>query len=141
VQLLGTQQLAALVVIAMVSGFHDKPLELLVQSLVRARMCELVARATGLATPDQLFTAGLLSLLDVILDQPLPELLKQLPMTPLIAEALEGRSTPAAQIVAAARAQERCAWDELAATGIAVDVVGAAWRSAVVWTRELLAQL
>jgi EAL and modified HD-GYP domain-containing signal transduction protein len=141
VQRLGTQQLAALVVVVMVAGFDDKPIELITQSLVRARMCENVAAETNAAAPDQMFTAGLLSLLDAMLDQPLGELLRQLPITPLITDALSGSSSPPAQVLAAARAQERCDFDALAATGVPASVASHAWRDAVVWARELIALL
>jgi len=41
-------------------------------------MCQALARYTGLP-PDQMFTAGLLSLTDPLLDHPLSEVLEQLP--------------------------------------------------------------
>jgi EAL and modified HD-GYP domain-containing signal transduction protein len=140
VQRLGTQQLAALVVIIMVSGFDDKPVELITQSLVRARTCELVSTRTHLATPEQLFTAGLLSLLDAMLDQPLPELVKQLPLTQMIKDALFGNGL-GSTILAAARAQDRCDFDAIAATGLPPDVVTESWREAVSWARGLIALL
>lgn len=135
---LGTQQLAALVVLVMVSGFDEKPRELLRQALIRARMCELLATDTQVST-GELFTAGLLSLLDALLDQPLAELLRQLPVSPVIAEALGTGSTMPAQIVHAVRAQERCDFDRVAATGLPADAVFRAWHDAVLWADELIA--
>ncbi|HEY0190381.1 MAG TPA: HDOD domain-containing protein, partial [Kofleriaceae bacterium] len=60
---LGVQQVAALVVLILASGFNDKPLELARQVLIRARMAELLARSATVPS-DEMFTAGLLSLLD-----------------------------------------------------------------------------
>src|SRR5262249_36945518 len=88
---LGVQQVAALVVLILASGFDDKPLELARQVLIRARMCELLAKSATVPA-DEMFTAGLLSLLDAILDRPLPEILEQLPISPLVREALQGGS-------------------------------------------------
>jgi EAL and modified HD-GYP domain-containing signal transduction protein len=138
IQRLGVQQLAALVVVVMVSGFDDKPVELIRQSLVRARMCELLAKRLGMSASDQLFTAGLFSLLDAMLDQPLDELLRHLPVTPLIADALAGTASPAAKILAAVRAQDRCELDALA---LPAELVTSAWRDAIAWAGELIALL
>ncbi len=138
IQRIGTQQVAALVVLVMVSGFDDKPRELIRLALVRAKLCERIAARTG-ASPDELFTAGLLSLLDAILDQPLDEVLRQLPLTPTIIAALGGGNELPARIVAAARAQERCDFAELAASGVPPAEVQAAWLEAIAWADELVA--
>lgn len=137
-QRLGTQQVAALVVLVIASGFDDKPPELVSQALVRAHTCALIGRRTGLPA-DELFTAGLLSLLDAILDQPLDVLLAQLPVTPAIVEALGSRTTPLGRVVVAARAQDRGDPEGVLAAGIAPEIVSTAWREAVRWTRELVA--
>lgn len=139
-QRLGTQQVAALVVLVLASGFDDKPPELVSQALVRAHTCALIGRRTGLPA-DELFTAGLLSLLDAILDQPLDVLLAQLPVTPAIVEALESRTTPLGRVVVAARAQDRGDADGVLEAGIAPDIVSTAWREAVCWARELIAMV
>ncbi len=139
---LGTDRIAALVMVVLASGFDDKPFELARQALVRARMCEALARRQALP-PDQLFTAGLLSLTDALLDRPLGDVLAQLPITPLIRSALEGdlASVPAARIVEAARGQDRGDLERIAATGLPASAVFAAWFEAICWADELIATL
>jgi EAL and modified HD-GYP domain-containing signal transduction protein len=139
---LGPGRLAGLVTVVLASGFDDKPRELARQALVRARMCEALARELALP-PDQMFTAGLLSLTDALLDRPLREVLAQLPVTPLIREALEGdpASGPAARVVRAARCQDRGDLDLVAATGLPASAVFAAWFEAIRWADELIATL
>jgi EAL and modified HD-GYP domain-containing signal transduction protein len=139
---LGTDRIAALVMVVLASGFDDKPLELARQALVRARMCEALARGTALP-PDQLFTAGLLSLVDAVLDRPLADVLEQLPVTPLIREALAGdlASGLAARILAAARGQDRGDLERVAATGLPAGAVLAAWFEAICWADDLIATL
>jgi len=137
---LGTQQVAALVMVIMLAGFDDKPFELARHALVRARMCEALARSSAMP-PDQLFTAGLLSLLDAILDQPIADVLKQIPVTELIREALVGGRGSAGKIVEAARAQDRGDFDRVAATGISSQVVFVAWYEAIRWTDDLLSHM
>lgn len=115
---LGTQTVAAMVTLILMAGYDDKPFELARQVLVRARMCELLARDAGLA-PAEMFTAGLLSLIDGILDQPLAEIVRDLPITPTIHQALLGdRAAMPARLVEAARLQDRGELDALPATGV-----------------------
>jgi len=138
---LGVQQVAALVVLILATGFDDKPLELARQVLIRARMCELLARSATVA-PDEMFTAGLLSLLDAILDRPLPEILDQLPLTALVREALlQGGTSRPARIVDTARHQNRGDLGSLAGTGFSAQAVFMAWYDAVRWADDIMARL
>lgn len=141
IQRIGTQQVAALIVVVMVAGFDDKPIELITQSLVRARLCELLAGHVMIPETEEMFTAGLLSLLDAILDQSLDDVLRQLPVTPLITQALSTHDTPPARVLAAARAQEHCDFETIAELGMPAKVVTTAWRASVAWARELIAFL
>ncbi|MBX3160233.1 MAG: HDOD domain-containing protein [Deltaproteobacteria bacterium] len=137
---LGTQQIAALVLLVLVAGFDDKPFELARQALIRARMCEALARTTNVP-PDQLFTAGLLSLLDALLDRPLDEIVDDIPVTPLIRGALVGGTGSAAKIVDAARAQDHGDFARVASTGFTAQKVFVAWYEAIRWADEIIAQL
>ncbi len=136
---LGTQQVAALVTLILVTGFDDKPLELARHALIRARTCELLARGTGMP-PGELFTAGLLSLIDGILDRPLADVLGELPITPTIRAALLGdRGSPAGRILEAARHHDRGELERVGATGLAPPEVFAAWFDAIQWADRLIA--
>lgn len=138
---LGIEAIAALVTLILIAGFDDKPMQLARHALIRARMCELLARDAGLP-PGELFTAGLLSLIDGVLDRPLPELLGELPITPTIAAALLGdRDSPPARIVEAARSHDRGHLDRVAPTGLAARKVFTAWYDAIQWAEQLIAAL
>jgi c-di-GMP phosphodiesterase len=137
----GTQQVAALVLLIMVAGFDDKPLELVRQALIRAKLCEALARTTRVPA-DQLFTAGLLSLLDAILDVSLDDVLRQLPVTETIRDALSrGSRGDGGRIVEAARGQDRADFARVEATGFSANAVFMAWYEAVRWADELIALL
>jgi len=138
---LGIQQVAALIVLILASGFDDKPLELARQVLIRARMCELLARSATMP-PDEMFTAGLLSLLDAILDRPLPEILEQLPLSALVREALvEGGTSRPARIVDTVRHQNRGDLVSLAAAGFSAQAVFMAWYDAVRWSDDIISRM
>jgi EAL and modified HD-GYP domain-containing signal transduction protein len=135
---LGVQQVAALIVLILASGFDDKPLELARQVLIRARMCEVLARSATVPA-DEMFTAGLLSLLDAILDRPLAEILDQLPLSPLIREALAtGGTSKPAKIVETVRHQNRGDLALLASAGFSAQAVFMAWFEAVRWSDDII---
>lgn len=137
---LGVQQVAALIVLILASGFDDKPLELARQVLIRARMCELLAK-TATVPADEMFTAGLLSMLDAILDRPLPEILDQLPITALVRDALQGSASQPARIVETVRHQNRGDLVSLAAAGFSAQAVFVAWYESVRWADNIIATL
>lgn len=67
--------------ILMVQLSDGKPPELLVTGMVRARMCELIGGADPDRSSDQYFTVGLFSILEALMDTPLPEILNALPLS------------------------------------------------------------
>lgn len=138
---LGVQQVAALIVLVMVAGFDDKPLELARQALVRARMCEALAKHAHLAS-DQLFTAGLLSLLDAVLDRPLHEILAQMQIAPLVRDALEGSAgSTASKIVDIVRHQSRGELRGGSMIGLPAQTVFVAWYEAIRWADDVIAKI
>lgn len=80
VVLLGLSTIQNWVTLLAMSDLHGKPPVLLNTALVRARCCELLARAAGLETPESYFMVGLLSVVDGLLDQPMEQVLEQLPL-------------------------------------------------------------
>ncbi len=85
--------------------------ELLMNSLVRGRLCELVAAEIGLVRHrDEAFTMGLFSLVDALLNKPLADILKLLPLPEAVQEALLGRENAFFRLLELARACERGDW-------------------------------
>jgi len=59
----------------------DKPNELMINSLIRAKFCELVAESVGQKEKKSIFfLMGLFSLIDAFLDRPMAEIMKELPI-------------------------------------------------------------
>jgi c-di-GMP-related signal transduction protein len=70
-----------------------KPAELIRNSFIRARFCELLGRAsTCQETPEALFTAGLFSSINAILDQPMAAVVEKLSLSCSVSDALVSRS-------------------------------------------------
>ena len=74
-------------IIAM-SSIVDKPAELVNQSLIRARMCQILAEESSVGEPNSYFLAGLFSTLDALLDMPMEEIIKNMPVIDEVKRAL-----------------------------------------------------
>ena len=77
--------------IAMAAMGADKPPELVVSVIVRAVFCESLAPKIGMTNrSNDLFLLGMMSLIDAVLDRPLPEILEKMPISHEVKEALLG---------------------------------------------------
>jgi EAL and modified HD-GYP domain-containing signal transduction protein len=92
---------------------HDKPRELVVTGLVRARMCELLAGVYHHRDVEGAFTTGLFSVVDALTDRSMVELLSTLPLSREIIEALLKYEGIKGRILRAAVAYERGNFGEL----------------------------
>lgn len=130
---------ATVLAMRMIGG--DKPKELMVVSLLRARFCESLAIASGLGTREvELFLVGLLSTIDALLDRPMQEVLDELPLAPEVCQALLGSPSALAPIYTLVRAWERGDWSTVSASmgriGLSDDAVSDAYRTAVDWVSQ-----
>jgi EAL and modified HD-GYP domain-containing signal transduction protein len=70
----------------------DKPTELIRFSMIRARMCEQCAHILKTRfTPEEMFTVGLFSTMDAILDMPMEDILEKIALSEKIKNALLGK--------------------------------------------------
>jgi EAL and modified HD-GYP domain-containing signal transduction protein len=87
--LLGLQNVKRWATLMALAQGNEKPHELIVTGLVRARMAELVAVARGdKKERDVYFTVGLFSVVDALMDKSMIEVLRQLPFSQEIMDAL-----------------------------------------------------
>jgi len=113
--LLGAQAVRRWASLIVLSDVRDTPHELTVTALVRARLCELIARerwAGGPPTdpptePEAYFTVGLFSVVDAIARAPLSHLLDALPLSEDARAALVELRGPMGDALAATFAYER----------------------------------
>ncbi len=88
--LLGERELRRfLCLTAMTKLASDKPNELARASIIRAKFCELVGGSEGfMVKPSALFTLGLFSLIDAMMDDSMENLMEKLPLSEGIKDAL-----------------------------------------------------
>lgn len=89
----------------------EKPHELVITCLARARFCELVGlRVLGGSNSGDCFLVGMFSLLDALLDQPLDQLANELNLAEPLRLALQGHYSQLLPFLKLAAAMERADW-------------------------------
>jgi len=139
--ILGLQALRNWVTVIGLSQVDDKPQELINISLVRAKMCELLAPQIG-RDSNSAFTVGLFSMLDVLMDQPIEELLKQLPLSEEISGALIGYNGQLGQLLKIVTAYETGDWKELEKISIVpAHELRQSYVDSLKWSDEITSQM
>lgn len=96
------------------ANMGDKPLELSIAALTRARMCAAIATAmNGMSRSDSFFTVGLLSTLDAFMDAPLEILLKNLSLNKNLNEALLEHSGDEGRVLEIVEHYEKADWEKI----------------------------
>ena len=125
---------------------QDKPDEVVVLSLIRARFGELLALKLGWTKrSDQAFLVGLFSLVDAMLDRPMDDILRELPLDDEIIVALLRGDNDLGRMNTMARHYEKAEWDKFAVLanelGIASKDVAELYRQSLVWAQGLFVLL
>ncbi len=86
--LLGIENLRRWATMSLLISVDDKPQELMLTALLRARFCELAGQRLGLAGPGELFTVGLFSVIDALMDCTMEDALGSIPFAKDVSQAL-----------------------------------------------------
>lgn len=141
VLMLGLDRVRVCAAMLILASIDDKPHELITTSLLRARCCQLLGVLERALDEHELFTVGLLSLLDAFLDQPLEAILQDLPLAADVKAALVHRSGELAQVLGVAIALERMDEAHLSGSGFDRAASNDAYLQALLWTREFQAAI
>lgn len=99
--------------VASVASRNPVANEAVLRAMVRGRFCELVTVHGHPGDPSVRFLIGLLSCIDVLMGQPMEQVLDRLPIGEEVREALLEDTGPHAAILRLSRAYEVGAWDEI----------------------------
>jgi len=122
------------------SDLDDKPQELRITAMTRAKMCELLAQHYQ-GTSDSFFSAGLFSSLDALTDKPMTSLVNNLPLSPELNEALLNQTGPMGMALRDVLNYEKGDWQAIQSSQIPLDIMSNAYLDAIHWAKELNTQL
>ena len=141
--LLGIREIRSWVSLLSISAMaDDKPAELVMTSLIRARFCEQLAEPCGLpGRHSDLFLMGLFSLLDVIISRPIEEILREITIEEDIQLALSGEPGTLQTILALIVAIEKAEWERVSALAAELQIdekpLSEAYMDSVKWAHEI----
>jgi EAL and modified HD-GYP domain-containing signal transduction protein len=104
---LGAERVRQFLLVVLVSELGAQRPALVAAALLRARLCQTLVRDLQTGDPETAFTAGLLSVADALLDRPMGEVLRALPVSDELYWALLGHGGPLGAALAMAVRLER----------------------------------
>jgi EAL and modified HD-GYP domain-containing signal transduction protein len=134
--LLGVRTVRRWATVMAISAIPDVPDELVALGLRRAHMCEVLAGSAMPEEKETLFTIGLFSVADAMLDAPMAEVLESLPFTDEIQAALLRREGPKGELLSAVIAYERGEFPQLTDGQDESPSLAGAYRAALEWADE-----
>lgn len=135
--IVGVSNIRNLAMMASLNRIEDQHPELLMNALVRGKVCELLARREGFA-PSSAFTAGLLSMLDLFLGVSLEEAAEKASLNHELRAAIVAHEGPLGAFVEAAVGMERAEVDRSSIDAIGATELSTAYLSAIPWAQEVL---
>jgi EAL and modified HD-GYP domain-containing signal transduction protein len=134
---LGLSTVKNLACLFLLSNGGEHPHELLVTAMMRAKMCENLARAGQAVQPASFFTVGLFSTLDALLGLPMERVVARLPLGEELQRALLSREGPMAEALECTLAYERGDWDAVRYLDLPRNVIKKAFLEAVAWVERV----
>ncbi len=141
--LLGLREIRSWVsLLSIASMADDKPAELVVSSLIRARLCEQLAQPCKMGDrQSDMFLMGLFSLLDAIMSRPIDEILEEITVEDDILEALTGEPGTLRSVLDLVIAMEKGEWQEVSRLAAELQIeeqpLCAAYLDAVKWAQNI----
>ena len=142
--LLGETEIRRFVSLVALSNMaKGKPNELIRAACIRGKFCELLGRhvKAGISS-EELFTLGIFSLIDAIVDQPMEEVMTLLPLSEPIKEALSRRKGPLVGYLVLAETYEKGQWDYMSKVADVLKIpeneLPAIYLQACDWSNKLL---
>jgi c-di-GMP phosphodiesterase len=130
--MLGSRGVSRWALLVALTGGPSTPRELSVMGLTRARMCELLGSDLPEVAKEELFTVGLLSVADALLEIPLETIVEELPLADEVEAALLRRDGAAGAILDAVVSYEQGDFDAASLQSHA-PTVATSYRDALTW--------
>lgn len=148
VALLGRRPLKQWIMVVSLSDLAPTPRaeELSFQSIQRGRFLETLVEAMPkpVLSKDTAFLLGLFSKLDALLNQPMDQILDDLPLEDDIKSALVGQQNPASHLLDFLETVEAGVWDAteeaLTSYGVKQDQAAVLYAKSTAWTQKILGQ-
>jgi EAL and modified HD-GYP domain-containing signal transduction protein len=141
IAIIGFEQLRGWISLLLMMAVQNKPHELTVIALQRARMCEQIAKATHQTAPESYFLAGLLSILDALMDIPMVEITDKLHLAPELVEGLLNHKGKIGRILESVILYEQGDLGAIFTTDIQITTIQKIYLDSIKWVNEILSKV
>jgi c-di-GMP phosphodiesterase len=131
--LLGLENVRRWATLSTLATIDNKPTELTLTALIRGRFCELAGAHRGIGSTAELFTLGLFSVIDGMMDAPMHDVVASLPLADDMREALVSRHGQMGQLLNCVTALET--GEDGPASGFVSDA-GDVYLEALIWANS-----
>ncbi|KRT94196.1 HDOD domain-containing protein [Bacillus glycinifermentans] len=108
-------------------------------SLIRAKLCELLAKKTRRPQPSSYMLTGMFSFIDTLLHRELTEVISELPLTDEVGQALLGKENDYRKVLHLAKLIERNEWEDTSQTdGLTKEEAHRCYLEAIEWCHKIL---
>jgi len=132
IMMLGRTTIRNLANLVTMSQIEGKPHELLIISMIRAKMAENIAQLVN-TDKDVCFTTGLFSIIDTLMDQDMTSLIEGLPLAENIKVALLKKEGELGKILRCVLAYESGDWNNANYNKLSIDEIRGCYLSALEW--------
>lgn len=134
---LGLDKIKQMTQLLLLGMQENTPHELLVTSLLRAKMMEILAAELKRSHADRYFTVGLFSTLDALLDEPMGSLLKTVALSDEISLALTEQEGEMGHFLKSILSYEKGEWDAaITYPGLDLALLNRTYWTAIPWSIE-----
>jgi len=140
IALLGLEQTRKWFTLSFMMELGEKPPELLSIGLIRAQMCELLARGLHRPKPETYFLIGLLSVLDAFMDIPIEEVIASFSLSETVQAALLSHTGPTGEILSAVMAYEEGRWEDLKLE-LSPQTIRDAYIKSIQWAKTITSEI
>ncbi len=134
--MIGMEQLKGWLTLFLLSERVEKPEELKITAMIRAKMCESLAREAGYQHPSTFFMAGLLSVLDALMDVPLQQILDQIPISNEVRDALLSGKGVLGECLRCVQYYEQADWDKVHFLRLSTNQIREIYVRTVIWAEN-----
>lgn len=139
--LLGLREIKSWVSLVALSNIDSVPQELTDMSMTRARLCRQLAEKAGYSNPDTYFTIGMFSLLDAIMSKSMKSILKSLPFSDEINDALIYHKGQMGEALDCAVAHEQGDWNMIKFANLTPAEINEIYIDTLEWCRGVRTQI
>jgi EAL and modified HD-GYP domain-containing signal transduction protein len=140
----GVTDLKSWTTVLAMAKLDDKPTELVVTSMIRGKMAEMLSTTLNADKPESFFTVGLFSTLDALMDNGMEAILDRLPLPDHLADALLHRRGVHGEVLDCVLAYERGRWDRVRCRHLTDSQIQGCYLAALHWasqaSRDLIEQ-